>query len=157
MKIVVKVQLPHRSVIYFRYFWRRMAYFLPPCEVKNMLLRISGISIGKKVFVGDSVRFIDGFIKHTIRLGDQSVISPNAILISCSHPENSPLTEVSGLSRCVNLEIGSGAWIGAGSILLPGAGISPLAILGAGSVLNKQIGQNQIWAGNPARFLRNIE
>lgn len=50
-----------------------------------------------------------------------------------------------------------GAFIGAGAIILKGVNIGEFSIVGAGSVVTKSIPAKQIWAGNPAKFIRNIE
>lgn len=48
------------------------------------------------------------------------------------------------------------AFIGAGCIILKGVTIGACSIVGAGSVVTKNVPANQIWAGNPAKFIRNI-
>ena len=56
------------------------------------------------------------------------------------------------------VEIKDGAWIGAHSIILKGTVIGKRAVIGAGSVVaGKIIGDDEIWAGNPARFIRKID
>jgi acetyltransferase-like isoleucine patch superfamily enzyme len=55
------------------------------------------------------------------------------------------------------VEIRNNVFIGANSIILKGVVIGEKSIIGAGSVVTKQISANEIWAGNPARFIRKIE
>jgi len=50
-----------------------------------------------------------------------------------------------------------GAWIGAGATVLPGRRIGKGAIVGAGSVVARDVPPNTVWAGNPARMLRQLE
>jgi|GEM_PF-6224010 len=52
--------------------------------------------------------------------------------------------------------IGDGAWLGAGVIVLPGRRIGRGAVVGAGSVVTKDIPPDTVWAGNPARMLREL-
>lgn len=54
------------------------------------------------------------------------------------------------------VEIKKGAFIGAGSIILKGVTIGEYSVIGAGSVVTKNIPDNELWAGNPARFIRKI-
>lgn len=52
--------------------------------------------------------------------------------------------------------IGEGAFIGARSIILKGVNIGKHSVIGAGSVVTKNVPDNEIWAGNPARFIREL-
>ncbi|WP_338875456.1 acyltransferase [Spirosoma sp. SC4-14] len=58
--------------------------------------------------------------------------------------------------RKASIQIGADAFIGANSIVLKGVTIGERAIIGAGSVVTRSIPADQIWAGNPARFIRNV-
>lgn len=57
-------------------------------------------------------------------------------------------------ARC--LFIGNSVFIGAKSIILKGVTIGENSVIGAGSVITKSVPANQMWAGNPARFIRSI-
>lgn len=57
---------------------------------------------------------------------------------------------------CAPVEIREGAFLGANSIILKGVTIGKNAIVGAGSIVTKSIPDNEIWAGNPAKFIRSI-
>ncbi|MFZ4105144.1 acyltransferase [Flavobacterium sp.] len=54
------------------------------------------------------------------------------------------------------IEIGDDVFIGANSIILKGVKIGDRSVIGAGSVVTKNVPENQIWAGNPAKFIKNI-
>ena len=58
--------------------------------------------------------------------------------------------------KCAPVVIGDNVFIGAKCIILKGVIIGENSIVGAGSVVTKSIPANQIWAGNPARFIRNV-
>lgn len=55
------------------------------------------------------------------------------------------------------IRIGSGAFIGANSIVLKGVSVGERSVVGAGSVVTKSIPADEVWAGNPARFIRRLE
>ena len=57
-------------VLWFRYFVRFFASFIPQSFLKNFFCRITGIKIGRNVFIGESVYFIDGFKGGLIDLKD---------------------------------------------------------------------------------------
>ena len=59
--------------------------------------------------------------------------------------------------KAASVCIGNDAFIGAGTIVLKGVSIGDRAIIGAGSVVTKNIPSNEIWAGNPVKFIRKIE
>jgi acetyltransferase-like isoleucine patch superfamily enzyme len=58
--------------------------------------------------------------------------------------------------RMAKVTIGRNAFIGAGSFILKGVEIGDNAVIGAGSVVTKSVPANEIWAGNPARFIKKI-
>ncbi|NEW07151.1 acyltransferase [Paenibacillus sp. SYP-B3998] len=58
--------------------------------------------------------------------------------------------------RTKEVTIGKGAFIGTGSIILKGVRIGEKSIIGAGSVVTKSVPPNEIWAGNPARFIKKL-
>lgn len=59
--------------------------------------------------------------------------------------------------RTKEIIIKEGAFVGAGSYILKGVTVGRHSIIGAGSVLTKNVPDNEIWAGNPARFIRKVE
>ena len=56
-----------------------------------------------------------------------------------------------------DITIHKGAWIGSGAIILGGVTIGENAVVGAGSVVTKNVGKNTVVAGNPAKLIKNIE
>ena len=60
------------------------------------------------------------------------------------------------LRQCAPVVIGGNVFIGARCIILKGVTIGENSIIGAGSVVTKSIPANEIWAGNPAKFIRKI-
>src|SRR2546428_779028 len=153
--------LPHVStaspLLWFRYFVRFAASFIPPSPVKNWLYGLTGIAIARKVFIGESVYFVDGFRSGLVELQHEAVLSPKVVLIAMAMPGESFLArdyEVTSVGRIV---IGEGAWLGAGAVVLPGVDIGRGAIVGANAVVTTSIGPLEVWAGNPARFVKHVE
>lgn len=58
--------------------------------------------------------------------------------------------------KCAPITICEGAWIGAHSIILKGVTIGKRSVVGAGSVVTHDIPDDEVWAGNPARFIRKL-
>lgn len=54
------------------------------------------------------------------------------------------------------VKIGRNVWIGSNSTILPGVTVGDNAVIGAGSVVTKDIPENTVFAGNPAKFIKNI-
>ncbi len=108
------------------------------------------ITIGKNVFINSGCRFQDhGGI--TIRDGAQ--IGHNVVIATLNHnPE--PSRRRNTIPKPVY--IGKNVWIGSNSTILPGITIGDNAIIGAGSVVTKDVPQMTVYAGNPARKIKDI-
>lgn len=110
------------------------------------------INLGKNVFINSGCRFQD---QGGIFIGDDVLVGHNVIIATLNHgfkPENrADLIPAP-------VRIGNKAWIGSGSIILPGITIGENAVVAAGSVVAKDVPANTVVAGNPARILReNID
>lgn len=113
-------------------------------------LRKMGMIIGKGTFIGDSV-YLD--LSNTIEIGDKVVVTMQTVILT---HDASPQRVGEGTKRG-KVKIGNNVFIGVRSIILPGINIGDNVIIGAGSVVSKNIPSNEVWAGNPARFIRTIE
>ena len=82
-----------------------------------------------------------------IELGEKAIVSQDSVLCTASHNFNDPSFSL----VTAPIKIGSGCWIGANSILLPGLHLDEGAVIGMGSVLTKSVPSNEVWAGNPAK------
>jgi acetyltransferase-like isoleucine patch superfamily enzyme len=107
------------------------------------------VFIGPRVLIG-ATKGAEIFIEDFVMLG------PEVKLIGGDHRYDVPEMEIknSGVGRLGQIRIKRGAWIGAGSIILRGISVGEGSILGAGSVLTKDLPSNEIWAGNPAKFVK---
>ena len=108
------------------------------------------INIGKNVFINHACSFLD---LGRITIEDDVMLGPNVQLITENHPINP--------SERKNLELKSilvkrNAWIGAGSIVLPGVTVGENSVVAAGSVVTKDVPDNIVVAGVPAKFIKSI-
>ena len=148
-------------------------------KIRNLVLRILFASFGHKnlisskvllyvphglykapVNIGDSVRISENVridCSAPIRIGDNVWISENACVFNHVHRiEGLKWKESKAVALTSGLEIGTDAWIGAGAYILPKVSyIGKGAIVGAGSVVTKDVDDYSIVAGNPARVIGN--
>lgn len=106
---------------------------------------------GRNVFVNFNCTFLD---RGGITIEDDVFIGPNVNLITENHPEE-PRLRHNVYARPILIR--RNAWIGAGAIVLPGVTVGENAIVAAGAVVTKDVPDNAIVAGVPARFIRNIK
>lgn len=83
------------------------------------------------------------------------MIGPNVIIAIGGHPILPPLRE-QGYQYNLPVHIGRNCWLGAGVIVLPGVTIGDNTVVGAGSVVTKDLPANVVAVGNPCRVLREI-
>ena len=110
------------------------------------------IEIGKCVFLGQNCDFN---CASKIKVGDNTLIAANTMIVDVGHATASETLinkqpVVSGA-----ILIGNDVWIGAGCIILKGITIGNGSVIGAGSLVNKSVPAYQVWAGTPARFIKN--
>lgn len=109
------------------------------------------IKIGKNVFINVCCRFQD---QGGIEIGDGTLIGHNTTIATLNHDFN-PKTRANITPNSV--KIGKNVWIGSDCTILPSVSIGDGAIIGAGSVVTKDIPENTIAVGNPAKIIRKIE
>ena len=113
----------------------------------------TNISVGENVYFNFNCVVLD-VVKITI--GDNVLFGPNVQLLAASHPINA-LERRSGLEFGRSIEIGDDVWVGGGAILCPGVKVNEGAVIGAGSVVTKDVPPNTVAAGNPCRVIRNLD
>lgn len=90
-----------------------------------------------------------------IYIGDNVMIAPNVMIATGTHPVCPELREKM-YQYNLPVHIGNRVWIGAGVIILPGVTIGDNSVVGAGSVVTKDIPSGVVAVGNPCRVLREI-
>jgi len=122
------------------------------------------IIVPDRFSIGDNSSISYGtivFASYDVTIGKNCLISSNCGISSYNHTINSENRRIDDLvsdqifSRPVF--IGDNVWIGMNSCIMPGVAIGNNSIVGSGSVVTKNIPENQIWAGNPAKFLKKLD
>ena len=110
------------------------------------------VHLGKNVYINAGVKLVDD--TH-IYVGDYTMMGPNVVLATAGHPID-PVLREKGLQYNQPVHIGRNCWLGAGVIVMPGVTIGDNSVIGAGSVVTKDIPANVVAVGNPCRVLRPI-
>ena len=85
-----------------------------------------------------------------IEIGDHVLLGPGVHLYTATHPLDAAERR-GGLELAKPIEVGDDAWLGGGAIVLPGVTIGARAVVGAGSVVTRDVSADERVAGNPAR------
>ena len=106
------------------------------------------IGLGAGVFMNFNCVILDVV---RVAIGDGTQIGPNVQILTADHPRD-PAARATGLEFGRPVAIGRNVWIGGGAIILPGVAIGDDAIIGAGSVVTRDVPANGLAVGNPARL-----
>lgn len=116
------------------------------CNINCQVFIENDVTIGDNVTIKSGVQIWDG-----ITLEDDVFIGPNVTFINDLKPRSKMYPE-----SFVKTLIKKGASVGANSTILGGVTIGENAMIGAGSVLTKNVPENTLWMGNPAKFIKTI-
>jgi galactoside O-acetyltransferase len=110
------------------------------------------VHLGKNVYFNFNATLVDD--TH-IYIGDCTMLGPNVVIATAGHPILPELRE-KALQYNLPIHIGKNCWLGTGVIVLPGVTIGDNTVIGAGSVVTKDIPANVVAVGNPCKVLREI-
>ncbi len=110
------------------------------------------VHFGKGVYCNFNLTLVDD--TH-IYVGDYTMIAPNVTIATAGHPILPELRE-KGYQYNFPVHIGRNCWIGAGALIMPGVTIGDNAVIGAGSVVTKDLPSNVVAVGNPCRAIREL-
>ena len=116
------------------------------CNINCQVFIENDVIIGNNVTVKPGVQLWDG-----IRIEDNVFIGPNVTFTNDRYPRSKQYPE-----EFQQTIVKKGASIGANATILGGITIGEHALIGAGSVVTKNVPANELWVGNPAKKLRNI-
>lgn len=111
------------------------------------------IFLGKNFLANYNVTILDVNVVH---IGDNVMIGPHTLITTVGHPI-SPKGRRKHLGVTGPINIGDDVWIGGNVTILPGVTIGNNVVIGAGSVVNKDIPDNSLAVGVPARVIKEIE
>ena len=107
---------------------------------------------GKNVYANFCLTCVDD--TH-IYVGDYTMFGPNVTIAAAGHPIQPDLRQ-QGYQYNMPVKIGRNCWIGAGVIIVPGITIGDNVVVGAGSIVTKDLPDNVVAVGNPCRVLREV-
>jgi maltose O-acetyltransferase len=111
----------------------------------------TNIELGERVFFNFNCVVLDVCL---VRIGDYSMFGPAVQIYTPLHPLNAALRRREEYGKPV--EIGADVWVGGGAIILPGVRIGARAVIGAGSVVTRDVPEGVFAAGNPCRVIKPI-
>jgi maltose O-acetyltransferase len=111
----------------------------------------SNIELGERVFFNFNCVVLD---VCPIKIGDFTLFGPSVQILTPVHPLEAGLRRKQEYGKPI--EIGSDVWVGGGALILPGVRIGSKTVIGAGSVVTRDIPEGVFAAGNPCRIIREI-
>jgi maltose O-acetyltransferase len=109
------------------------------------------IELGERVFFNFNCVVLD---VCPVRIGDCTLLGPAVQILTPLHPMSAELRRREEYGRPI--EIGSDVWVGGGALILPGVRIGSRSVIGAGSVVTRDLPDGVFAAGNPCRVIREI-
>ena len=110
------------------------------------------IEVGKNFFANYNCTILD---VAKVKIGDNCQMAPNVAIYTAGHPLH-PVSRNSSYEYGKEVTIGDNVWIGGNAVICPGVHIGNNVVIGAGSVVTKDIPDWYVAAGNPCRLIRKI-
>lgn len=120
--------------------------------IGNEVVIWHGVTISPGNVIADGCRIHAGSFLELVHLGKNVFIGPGVVFTDDPHPVNPSLRKHFGGAK-----VADEAVIGANVTILPHVKIGKRAVVGAGSVVTKDIPDGEVWVGNPAHFLKKVE
>ena len=111
----------------------------------------TNIELGERVFFNFNCTVLDAC---PVTIGDFTLFGPGVQLLTPLHPLDAALRRREEYGKPI--AIGSDGWVGGGALILPGVRIGSRAVIGAGSVVTRDVPDGLFAAGNPCRVIRQI-
>ncbi|MRH43423.1 acetyltransferase [Aquibacillus halophilus] len=141
-------------------------------DLRTELLRDLLGSTGENVYMEPNIRFDYGFNTYVgenffanfdctildvceVRFGDNCMLAPGVQIYTATHPLN-PIERNSGKEYAKPISFGNNVWIGGSAVINPGVTIGDNVVIASGAVVTKDIPDNVVVGGNPARTIKEI-
>ena len=113
----------------------------------------TNLSVGDRFYANTGCVVLDS---APVTVGDRVLLGPAVQLLAATHPLE-PELRAQGLEYAEPIGVGDDVWLGGGAVVLPGVTIGDRAVVGAGSVVTRDVPADAVVAGNPARVIRSLE
>lgn len=138
-----------------------IANYYTDARIRKLYLKRLGVIMGEGTYANLGLKIVPNDNEYCVIIGDYVSIGPNLTLITDSAPNNGrEITEIeyvkNKLIKKENIYIEDNVWIGANVTILPGVRIGKCSVIGAGSVVIKDVEEYSIYAGVPARKIREL-
>jgi len=125
--------------------------------MRKCILKSSGYLVGKNVYLPASLKISDiSYRRNNVIIHDRVSIGPGVLIITDSSPNHSRLAKIFPLVS-KRVVIGQDTWVGANVTILPGITVGKCCVIGACSLVNKNIPDNSLAYGNPIRVINTLE
>lgn len=138
----------------------------------ELLKRLFG-STGENIYIEPTFRCDYGYNIHVgnnfyanfdcvildvceVRIGENCFVAPGVHIYTATHPIN-PFERISGAEFGKPVTIGNNVWIGGRAVINPGVTIGDNAVIASGAVVTKDVPDNVVVGGNPAKVIKNID
>ncbi|AEJ23793.1 acetyltransferase [Weissella koreensis KACC 15510] len=113
----------------------------------------NNLTVGARTFINANLQILSA---GQVTIGKDCFIGPNCQLYTPNHHPSNPVLRREGWQYDLPITIGDDCWFGGSVIVLPGVKIGDNVVIGAGSVVTKDIPSNTMAAGNPARVIKQM-
>lgn len=138
--------------------YKKMGIKIDECEIRaKCFLNSKFVSIGKGSFINFFCQFHSSYLPEGyISIGENCFIGMNTVFCAITH-EIGKKNKRAGENQYYPINVGNGCWIGANSAIMPNVTIGDGCIIGAGSVVIRDCESNCLYAGNPAKKIKELK
>lgn len=139
-----------------------VAYYYTDARVRKLYLKRLGVSMGENTYTNLGFRIVSDDYNERALIGKNVSIAPNVTFVVCSSANNGhEINRIAYVRDKLTIQsrimIEDEVWIGANVTILPGIRVGKCAVIGAGSVVVKDVEPYTVVAGVPARMIRKLD